>query len=83
MDLMEQIHFYTLDTLGELAYSRPLGFIETNKDQGSFLKINKAMLPLLATLSNYTGFYRMMQYWPLRLLLPGEGDKVGMGVLMG
>ena len=83
MDLGRQVHFGALDTLGEIAYGRPLGFVANNADQGNFLKINEAMLPILITMSNYSPIFTLTKHWPLKYLLPRAGDGVGLGAVMG
>jgi hypothetical protein len=82
MDLGRQAHFAALDTLGEIAFGRPLGFVENNADQGSFLKINEAMLPILLTISNYSPVFKLTTIWPFKYLLPRVGDAVGLGAVL-
>ena len=82
MDLGRQVHFAALDTLGEIAYGRPLGFVENNADQGDFLRINEARLPILITISNYNPFCKLTKIWPFNYLLPRVGDGVGLGAVM-
>ncbi|KAK0648973.1 cytochrome P450 [Cercophora newfieldiana] len=81
-DLPRQVHFFTLDTLGEVVYSRPMGYLENNKDMGNLLKINEKILPIMVLLSSYPDIFGMMHYWPLSLLMPREGDGVGAGAIM-
>ncbi|KAK0749673.1 cytochrome P450 [Schizothecium vesticola] len=82
MDLGRQAHFAALDTLGEITLGRPLGFVENNADQGDFLKINDAMLPILITISNYSPVFKLTRIWPLKYLLPRVGDDVGLGAVL-
>ncbi|KAK3346974.1 cytochrome P450 [Lasiosphaeria hispida] len=83
MDLARQVHFGILDTLGEVAYSKPLGFLANNKDMGNFLKINEETLPFVFILSNYVSIFKLLHKWPFNLLLPRAGDQVGLGAVMG
>ncbi|KAK3366684.1 cytochrome P450 [Lasiosphaeria ovina] len=71
MDLGRQVHVAVFDTVGEIAYGRPLEFVENNADQGNFLKISEAMLPILITISNYSPY-----------LLSRVGDDVRLGAVM-
>jgi len=82
MDLGKQVHFAALDTLGEIAVGRPLGFVENNADQGDLLKINDAMLPILITISNYSPVFKVTKLWPFKYLLPRVGDGVGLGAVL-
>jgi len=81
-DVGTQIHFATLDMLGEVAYGTPLGYLKNNKDMGNFLKINKAILPIMHIFSNYSRIFAMLHHWPLNRFMPREGDGVGAGAVM-
>lgn len=83
MDLAKQVHFAALDTLGEIAFGQPLGFVENNADQSDFLKINDAILPILMTISNYGPVFTLTKVWPFKYLMPRAGDGVGLGAIMG
>jgi len=83
MDLTRQLHYAALDTLGEVAYSTPLGFLKNNRDMGNFIQINDKILPIMFILSEYTSFFKMMHHWPFSYLLPREGDAVGAGAVLG
>lgn len=82
MDLAKVVHFLALDTLGEVVYSKPLGFIKTNQDMGRFLEINEAALPFVLVLSNYLGIWQLLHKWPFSYALPRSGDKIGLGAVM-
>ena len=83
MDLARQIHYAALDTLGEVAYSQQLGFLEHDRDQSNFLKINEQMLSAVLMVSNYDWFFPILHHWPLSYLLPRAGDSAGFGAIMG
>ena len=83
MDLTRQLHYAALDTLGEVAYSTPLGFLKNNRDMGNFIQINDKILPIMFILSEYTSIFKMMHHWPFSYLLPREGDAVGAGAVLG
>lgn len=82
MDIARQVHFSALDTLGEIAFGRPLGFVESNADQGNFLKMNDAILPILITIGNYSPVFTLTKMWPFKYLMPRAGDGVGLGALL-
>ncbi|KAK4445614.1 cytochrome P450 [Podospora aff. communis PSN243] len=82
VDMARQTHFFSLDTLGEVAYSTPMGYLKNNRDMGNFLKINEKILPIMLLLSSYDGIFGLMHYWPLKYLMPREGDGVGAGAIM-
>ncbi|KAK0611729.1 cytochrome P450 [Immersiella caudata] len=82
IDMSRQAHFFTLDTLGEVVYSTPMGYLKNNRDMGNFLKINEKILPIMLLLSSYESIFGLMHYWPLKYLMPREGDGVGAGAIM-
>lgn len=82
-DFALQAQYFSLDTLGEIAYGDQLGFLKNDKDMNKILSINETTLPVLHILSGFAPLMRCMRVWPLRLLLPSEGDEVGFGAIMG
>lgn len=77
------MHFYALDSLGEIAYSQPLGYIANDKDMNDVLKINEATFPWMYYLNNHHFFFTLLRKWPFNMLLPRAGDKAGLGAIMG
>ncbi|KAK3388671.1 cytochrome P450 [Sordaria brevicollis] len=82
-DIAQSVHFYALDSLGEIAYSQSLGYIANDKDMNDVLKINEATLPWMYLLNNHHFFFKLLRKWPFSLLLPRAGDKAGLGAIMG
>ena len=76
------MHFYALDSLGEIAYSQSLGYIANDKDMNDVLKINEATFPWMYLLNNHHFFFRVLRKWPFSMLLPRAGDKAGLGAIM-
>jgi hypothetical protein len=83
MDFEQKAHFYSLDVVGEIAYSVPLECVKNGKDNNGVLAINDATVPILMALSNYTNFWRLLRMWPLYLLLPNDGGESGFGAIVG
>ncbi|KAL2016132.1 hypothetical protein VTK56DRAFT_4223 [Thermocarpiscus australiensis] len=82
MDFEQKAHFYSLDAVGEIAYSEPLECVKNDKDTKGVLAINDATVPILMALSNYTNFWRLLRMWPLYLLLPNDGGESGFGAIV-
>ena len=83
VDLGHRLQFFTLDAIGEVSVSEPFGFIANDRDMHRFLEINDSMFPTTLAASNYLPLVKALQSWPLKYLLPREGDAAGFGVLMG
>ncbi|KAJ4415810.1 hypothetical protein N0V85_002546 [Neurospora sp. IMI 360204] len=83
LDIAQSVHFYALDSLGEIAYSQPLGYIANDKDMNDVLKINEATFPWMYYLNNHHFFFTLLRKWPFNMLLPRAGDKAGLGAIMG
>ncbi|KAM7219647.1 Cytochrome P450 [Rhypophila decipiens] len=83
LDLALHSHYYALDSLGEMAYSRQLGFLESDTDKHRILETNEKLMPVMFLFSNFIWLTKYLRYWPLVLLLPRDGDKSGFGAIMG
>ncbi|KAK0630500.1 cytochrome P450 [Bombardia bombarda] len=83
MDFAQKAHFYALDSLGEVAYSKTLGFLTNDKDMNDIMKINEATLPIMFVFNDYPFLLRIARTWPFNYLLPRDGDQNGFGAVMG
>ncbi|KAK3689051.1 cytochrome P450 [Podospora appendiculata] len=83
LDLALHTHYYSLDALGEVAYSRPLGYLAADSDVNNVIAISKKALPLMIGFGNYTPLYRLLHKWPFSYVLPRSGDQAGLGAILG
>ncbi|KAK3317287.1 cytochrome P450 [Cercophora scortea] len=83
LDLAMHTHYYSLDSLGEVAYSRPLGYLAADRDVNDVIAIPKKALPLMIGFGNYTPLYRLLHKWPFNYVLPRSGDQAGLGAILG
>ena len=83
LDLARAAHFYAIDSLGFLAYSRPLGYLAHDRDMNRAIEITERTLPFMMVLSEYPAVNKLVYRWPLSYLLPREGDKAGFGAIIG
>lgn len=49
----------------------------------AILETNERAMPVMFVMSNFIGLGKHLQKWPLSLLLPSDGDRVGFGAIMG
>ncbi|KAL2163204.1 hypothetical protein VTH06DRAFT_5260 [Thermothelomyces fergusii] len=83
MNLEEKSHFYTLDAMGEIAWSDPLGFLKHDRDVKNVLAFKNATVRLLVLIGDYVAFWRTIRKWPFYYLLPNDGSEVGFGAFAG
>ncbi|KAL7956776.1 cytochrome P450 [Trichoderma compactum] len=82
VDMAEKTQFFALDAIGDISLGRPYGYLETDQDLYQYNEINTTSLPVMNIVSVMPSLANLVHTWPLRLLLPKEGDQVGFGRLM-
>ncbi|KAK4156004.1 cytochrome P450 [Chaetomidium leptoderma] len=83
MNFEEKAHFYSLDAVGEIAYSESFECVKQDKDTKGVLGINDATIPILMAVGNYVALWRILRMWPFYLLFPNDGDECGFGAIVG
>ncbi|KAL7786367.1 cytochrome P450 [Trichoderma ceciliae] len=81
-DMAEKTQFFALDAIGDISLGQPFGYLDKDEDLYQYNKINTTSLPLMNVVSVMPSLANLIHTWPLRLLLPKEGDQVGFGRLM-
>lgn len=82
MDFGRRGMMYTLDVATSVTFGTPWGFLEGDSDVNDYIKMSEQMLPTFGVLGSLPWLVYVMHAWPLNLLMPGAGDKVGFGCLM-
>ena len=83
MDLAAKIQFFTLDVISDVSFGAPFGFLAEDKDLFQYNEINASAVPVMNMLQAVPWLSNVVYRWPLRLVLPSDGDSVGFGRLMG
>lgn len=83
IDFARTAQFFTLDAIGELAFSAPFGFLANDRDMHGFIEITSSFFPVFGVLSTLPWLARLMHRWPLSKLVPNENDQIGFGRMMG
>lgn len=83
MDFGEKIHYWALDSIGEIAYSNSFGMLEHDKYTYGILAANDGILTFINVLSNNLWMWRALQRWSFFYLLPNDGDESGLGAVIG
>ncbi|KAL6876781.1 cytochrome P450 [Trichoderma novae-zelandiae] len=81
-DMAEKTQFFALDAIGDISLGRPFGYLDKDQDLYKYNEINATSLPVMNVVSVMPALASLVHAWPLRLLLPKEGDQVGFGRLM-
>lgn len=82
MEFSHRAQFLTLDVATDVTFGEPFGFLRSDGDVERYIEMNEAMLPAFGILGSMPWLVYLMHRWPVRLLMPGDGDKVGFGRLM-
>jgi len=83
MDFALKTQFFTLDTIGDLAFGKPFGYLEKDADVFDYIKITTSLIPALTVLSNVPWLARILHSRVFRNALPKATDKLGFGALIG
>ncbi len=84
MDLAQKAHFFTLDTITDIAIGAPIGDLENDADVFDYLKTGATVLPPMAIISSVPAIQNFLQIsFVAKLLFPKADDKVGLGKVIG
>jgi hypothetical protein len=83
VDLSEKIQYFTLDAISDVVLSEPFGYLDSDVDLYNYNEINASSIRLLNIVSVLPWLAQLVHRWPIRLLVPREGDRVGFGRIMG
>jgi hypothetical protein len=83
VDFAEKAQFWALDCVGDFAFGSPFGFLTRDEDVHKFVEMNDTSLKMVTVAGLVPWLNRLRGVWPLRLLVPREGDHVGFGILFG
>ncbi|KAK0633950.1 cytochrome P450 [Immersiella caudata] len=81
-DFASRAMFFAFDTASIAAYSEPLGFLDQDRDPYDLLSRLHAGMPIFASVLIIPGLHKVIQTWPLKLLMPRIGDRNGLGAIM-
>ncbi|KAK4161318.1 pisatin demethylase [Cladorrhinum sp. PSN259] len=82
LDLAKKIQFFTVDSIGDLAFGEPIGFLRTDTDVYDFLKTSAEGFPFLTMLSLFPWLVKLLTLDVMKKYLPSANDSVGMGPIM-
>ncbi|KAK5657248.1 hypothetical protein OQA88_3307 [Cercophora sp. LCS_1] len=82
VDFAHKAMYFAIDTISQIAWGEQMGFIANDEDMYKYLEINDGFFPVLAVLLTMPKMDKYLKAWPLKLLLPKEGDTTGFGKMI-
>ncbi|KAJ4335660.1 hypothetical protein N0V87_005918 [Didymella glomerata] len=82
-DLAQKLQYFTLDVISDLAFGKPLGYLQNDADPFDYVEAMNASMPVLASLGNVPWLANLFHSPLLRRFLPSEKDKGGFGAVIG
>lgn len=83
VDLSQVTTYFTLDTLAQISWGQPFGFMEANDDFFGYVENMEKWLPAILVFSICTEFLQVMKIPLVKAMLPKATDPRGLGPVMG
>ncbi|KAF3052379.1 hypothetical protein E8E11_011205 [Didymella keratinophila] len=83
VDLAQKLRYFTLNVISNLAFGKPLGYLQHDPDPYNYVEAMDASMPVLAFLGNIPWLAILFHSPFLRRFLPSEKDKGGFGAVIG
>ncbi|KAI1259970.1 cytochrome P450 [Xylariaceae sp. FL1019] len=82
VQFFEKMSYFALDVMGDISFGDAFGYLSQDEDLYRYHEINDESLPLMNLMAIMPWLARILHKWPLNLMLPSEGDRIGFGRLM-
>lgn len=82
-DLTQKSQYFTMDTIGDISFGQPFGFLKEDKDMYDYLKTSAESFPFFTMLSMFPALVRILAWDTLQKYLPSAKDQMGFGRIMG
>ncbi|KAK0612002.1 cytochrome P450 [Immersiella caudata] len=82
-DLAQKVQYFTADTIGDVAFGKPIGFLQTDSDMYDYLKTSAEGFPFFTMLSLFPWLMNILALDIVKKYMPSAKDTVGMGRIMG
>lgn len=83
VDLSRVTTYFTLDTIAQVSWGQPLGFLEANADFFGYVENMEQWLPAILFFSICTELLQVMKTPLVQAMLPKATDPRGLGPVMG
>jgi hypothetical protein len=87
-DIARRVKFFTIDTITQVCFGKPMGFVKSDIDKHNFIATIETQFPIVQHFSIFL-FLNTILLWVAkvpcfhRLVVPSSTDKSGIGVVMG
>jgi hypothetical protein len=81
-DLAQKIQYFTADSIGDIAFGEPIGFLRTDSDMYDYLKTSAEGFPFFTMLSLFPWLVHILALDFVKKHLPSAKDTMGMGRIM-
>jgi len=82
-DLAQKIQYFTADSIGDIAFGEPIGFLRTDTDMYDYLRTSAEGFPFFTMLSLFPWLVHILALDSVKKYLPSAKDTMGMGRIMG
>ena len=83
LDFGRAASYFTLDTISNVAFGEPFGFLATDSDMHKYLETTRESLPAIALVTVVPWLSKLLQTSLMKRFLPSEKDKIGLGRIIG
>jgi hypothetical protein len=82
--MARKIGFYAMDVITDLAFGKPYGNLENDKDMYDYIQLTEAMIPVVLRMSAIPVLRTLFQTeWISKALFPSDTSEAGIGRLLG
>jgi hypothetical protein len=84
VDMARKIGFFTMDVITDLAFAKPFGNLENDKDMYDYIQSTEAMVPIGLRMTAIPALRALFQTeWISKAVFPSDTSEVGIGKLLG
>ena len=83
LDFGSTASYFTLDTISNVAFGEPFGFLATDSDMHKYLETTRESLPVIISVTVMPWLSKLLQTDIMKSFLPSEKDKIGLGRIIG
>lgn len=83
MDFGRKAQYFTLDSMSDLAYREPFGFMATDSDMYDYLKVVESVFVAAAMVTIFPWINSLLNLRIMKAILPSDKDPLGLGKIIG
>jgi hypothetical protein len=84
VDMARKIGFFTMDVITDLAFAKPFGNLENDKDMYDYIQSTEAMVPIGLKMTAIPALRALFQTeWISKAVFPRDTSEIGIGKLLG